>query len=243
MENRERRGHRDYKKSPVHGERRKRLDMPRYIYPGDEWKIIENEFSPEHIGQMESIFALSNGYLGMRGTFEEGRPFCAHGTLINGFYESWPIIYPEQAYGFAKTGQTIVNLHDLKIFRLFVDDEHFSLSDAKLKHFTRTLDMKEGTLTRDILWEMPSGKLVSIKSTRLVSFEHRHLAFIDYEVTVLNSHAPVVILSEIKPHRTIRGTDSDPRDTKVFREKTLNPQTKIPKIFRSFSASEPKIAI
>src|SRR6056297_3696389 len=89
--------------------------------------------------------------------------------------------------------------------------------------------MKEGTLTRDILWEMPSGKLVSIKSTRLVSFEHRHLAFIDYEVTVLNSHAPVVILSEIKPHRTIRGTDSDPRDTKVFREKTLNPQTKIAK--------------
>lgn len=203
------------------------LNPPRYIYPGNEWKIIEKQFYPDFLGQMETIFALSNGYLGMRGTFEEGRPFYNHGNLINGFYESWPIVYGEKAYGFAKTGQTIVNLHDLKIIRLFVDDEPFYLPTANLKDFTRTLDMKEGTLSRDIVWEMPSGKLVSIKSTRLVSFEHRHLAVIQYEVTVLNSHAPVVILSEIAPHRTIRGTDGDPRDARIFREKVLNPQAKI----------------
>ncbi|MFT5702496.1 MAG: alpha,alpha-trehalose phosphorylase [Desulforhopalus sp.] len=208
---------------------RERLNPPRYIYPGDEWKIIEKEFYPDFIGQMETIFALSNGYLGMRGTFEEGDPFYSHGNLINGFYESWPIVYAEKAYGFAKTGQTIVNLHDLKIIRLFVDDEPFFLPTADLKNFTRTLDMKEGTLTRNILWKMSSGKMVSIKSTRLVSFEHRHLAAIQYEVTVLNSDAPVVILSEITPHRTIRGTDGDPRDTRVFREKVLNPQAKIAK--------------
>ncbi len=206
---------------------RERLNPPRYIYPGDEWKIIEKKFYPAFLGQMETIFALSNGYLGMRGTFEEGRPFYNHGNLINGFYESWPIVYGEKAYGFAKTGQTIVNLHDLKVIRLFVDDEPFFLPTADLRHFERTLDMKAGTLTRDILWEMPSGKLVSIKSTRMVSFEHRHLAAIQYEVKVLNSHAPLVILSEITPHRTIRGTDGDPRDTRVFREKVLNPETKV----------------
>jgi alpha,alpha-trehalose phosphorylase len=206
---------------------RERLNPPRYVYPGDEWKIIEKQFYPDFIGQMETIFALSNGYLGMRGTFEEGRPFYNHGNFVNGFFESWPIVYGEKAYGFAKTGQTIVNLHDLKIIRLFVDDEPFFLPTADLKHFTRTLDMKEGTLIRNILWEMPSGKLVSIKSTRLVSFEHRHLAAIEYEVTVLNSTAPVVISSEITPHRTIRGTDGDPRDTRVFREKVLNPRAKI----------------
>jgi len=208
---------------------RERLNPPRYIYPGDEWKIIEKEFCPEFLGQMETIFALSNGYLGMRGTFEEGSPSYHHGNLVNGFYESWPIVYGEEAYGFAKTGQTIVNLHDLKVIRLFVDDEPFFLPTADLKKFTRTLDMQKGTLTRDILWSMPSGKLVSIKSTRLVSFEHRHLAAIQYEVTVLNSRAPVVISSEITPHRTIRGTDGDPRDTKIFREKVLNRQTRMAK--------------
>ncbi len=208
---------------------RERVNPPVYIYPGDEWKIIEKEFYPQLLGQMETIFALSNGYLGMRGTFEEGTPFVNHGTLINGFYESWPIIYGEKAYGFAKTGQTIVNLHDLKIIRLFVDDEPFFLPTADLKHFQRTLNMKEGTLTRDVLWEMPSGKMVSIKSTRLVSLEHRHLAAIHYEVSIVNSHAALVILSEITPHRTIRGTDGDPRDTRIFREKVLDPQVKTAK--------------
>ena len=90
---------------------RERLNPPRYIYPSDEWKIIEKAFCPQFLGQMETIFALSNGYLGMRGTFEEGRPFDNHGNIVNGFYESWPIVYGEEAYGFAKTGQTIVNLH------------------------------------------------------------------------------------------------------------------------------------
>jgi len=206
---------------------RERLNPPRYVYPGDEWKIIEKQFYPDFIGQMETIFALSNGYLGMRGTFEEGRPFYNHGNFVNGFYESWPIVYGEKAYGFAKTGQTIVNLHDLKIIRLFVDDEPFFLPTADLKQFTRTLNMKEGTLTREIIWEMASGKRVSIKSTQLVSFVHRHLAAINYEVTLLNSAAPVVISSEITPHRTIRGTDGDPRDTRVFREKVLNPRAKV----------------
>ena len=128
---------------------RERLNPPRYVYPGDEWKIIEKRYYPDFLGQMETIFALSNGYLGMRGTFEEGRPFYNHGNFINGFYESWPIVYGEKAYGFAKTGQTIVNLHDLKIIRLFVDDEPFFLPTADLIHFTRTLNMKKGTLTRD----------------------------------------------------------------------------------------------
>jgi len=53
---------------------RERLNPPRYIYPIDEWKIIEKRFHPEFLGQMETLFALSNGYLGMRGTFDEATP-------------------------------------------------------------------------------------------------------------------------------------------------------------------------
>ncbi len=204
---------------------RERVNPPHYIYPGHEWKIIETRFYPPFVGQMETILALSNGYLGMRGTFEEGRPFYQHGNFVNGFYESWPIVYGEKAFGFAKTGQTIVNLHDLKIIRLFVDDEPFFLPTADLKAYTRTLDMEKGILTREILWKMPSGKIVSIRSTRLVSLEHRHLAAIQYEVAVVNGHAPVVISSEIRPHRTVRGTDGDPRDTRIFRQKVLVPES------------------
>jgi len=203
---------------------RERLNLPRYIYPIDEWKITEKRFHPEFLGQMETLFALSNGYLGMRGTFEEGTPSIDLGNFVNGFYESWPIIYGEEAFGFAKTGQTIVNLPDLKIIRLFVDDEPFFLPTADLKHYERVLDMQSGTLRREILWQMASGILVSIKTERLVSFEHRHLAAISYEVTVLNKRAPVVISSEIVHHKTVRGSDGDPRHTRLFKEKVLKPE-------------------
>jgi len=203
---------------------RERLNLPRYIYPIDEWKITEKRFHPEFLGQMETLFALSNGYLGMRGTFEEGTPSIDLGNFVNGFYESWPIIYGEEAFGFAKTGQTIVNLPDLKIIRLFVDDEPFFLPTADLKHYERVLDMQSGTLRREILWQMASGILVSIKTERLVSFEHRHLAAISYEVTVLNKRSPVVISSEIVHHKTVRGSDGDPRHTRLFKEKVLKPE-------------------
>jgi len=176
---------------------RKRLELPRHIYPADQWKMVEKQFYPEFLGQTETIFSISNGYLGIRGVFEEGIPSFDNGTFINGFYESWPITYGEEAYGFARTGQTIVNVTDSKIIKLYVDDEPFYLPTANLLKFERTLDMKSGTLERDVVWELSSGKQVSIKSTRIVSFEHRHLAAISYSVTVLNAKAPVVITSEI----------------------------------------------
>ena len=178
---------------------------------------------PDLLEQGETMFALGNGYLGMRGCFVEGGPIGQNGTFINGFYESWPIVYPEQAYGLAATGQTIVNVTDTKIIKLYVDDEPFWLPHANVRSFDRRLNMKSGTLDRDIVWETPAGKRVSIKSRRLVSFEHRHLAAMFYQVTLLNAAAPVVMSSEmIANEPTPRRDNRDPRQAKVFMEKVLN---------------------
>ena len=147
---------------------REHIQPPAYVYPLDEWRMLEKRFYPRFLAQTESIFATANGYLGLRGTFEEGEPASQGGTFVNGFYESWPIVYGEEAYGFAKTGQTIVNVTDAKIIKLYVDDEPFFLPTANLTLFERALDMKNGTLDRELLWETPSGKRVSIKSRRLV---------------------------------------------------------------------------
>ena len=178
---------------------------------------------PDLLEQGETMFALSNGYLGMRGCFEEGGPIGQNGTFINGFYESWPIVYPEEAYGLATTGQTIVNATDTKIIKLYVDDEPFWLPHANVRSFDRRLNMRSGTLDRDVVWETPAGKKVSIRSRRLVSFEHRHLAAMWYEVTLLNAAAPVVLSSEmIANEPTPRRDNRDPRQAKVFVEKVLN---------------------
>jgi alpha,alpha-trehalose phosphorylase len=196
---------------------------PFHDFPADEWNVIEKAFHPEFLAQLETMLALGNGYLGMRGCPEEGGPNAENATLINGFYEANQIVYPEDAYGFAKIGQTIVNVTDGKIIKLFVDDEPFWLPNARLLSYDRRLNMKSGTLDREILWETPAGKHVSITSRRLVSFDNKHVAAISYRVTLLNAGASLVISSEMAANRPSTYTNAnDPRQTRIFAEPILH---------------------
>jgi alpha,alpha-trehalose phosphorylase len=192
-----------------------RLKPPAQDYPPNEWSLIEKNLRPEFIAQMESVLAVGNGYFGMRGVHEEGRPSIQNGTFVNGFYESWPIVYAEEGYGFARNGQTILDVTDTKIIKLFVDDEPFDLSTAGVRRYIRQLNMKSGTLDRDLVWETLSGKLVQIRSRRLSSFQQRYVAAISYEVTILNQAAHVLISSEMLNQRPDeqRSTE-DPRQAK-----------------------------
>jgi len=202
------------------------LRPPSRDYPADEWNVIEKRFNPEFLAQSETMMALGNGYVGMRGCLEEGGPNVENSTLINGFYETRPIVYGEEAYGFAKTGQTICNVTDSKIIKLFVDDELFWLPDAHLLGYDRRLNMKSGTLDRDILWETPSGKQVSIRSRRLISFTNKHVAAISSCVTLLNAEAFVVICSEMATNEPDGRVDSlDPRLAKAFSGRVLHPRS------------------
>ena len=199
--------------------------MPSSDYPPDEWNIVEKGFHPEFLAQLETMHALGNGYIGMRGCPEEGGPNAENGTFINRFYETRPIIYGEDAYGFAKTGQTMFSVTDSKIIKLFVDDEPFWLPTATLLSYDRRLNMKCGTLDREILWETPVGKQVSITSRRLVSLENKHVAAISYRVMLLNAAASLVISSEMAVSEPSAFTDgTDPRQTKVFADRVLHHQ-------------------
>jgi alpha,alpha-trehalose phosphorylase len=202
--------------------RHETLNPPQHIYPVNPWKIIETSFYPKFLAQTETLFAIGNGYLGMRGTFDEGSPSANNGTFINGFHETWPIVYGEDAYGFARTGQTMLNVTDTKVIRLYVDDEPFHLPTASLQLYQRTLDMETGTLDREILWETPSGKRVLIESHRMVSLEHRHLAAISYQITLLNADAPVEISSEMKADQPNPEGVDDPRKARGFKKKVLH---------------------
>jgi len=200
-----------------------RLRPPPHDYPADEWNLIEKRYHPEFMSQLETMLALGNGYLGMRGCPEEGGPYAENSTLINGFYETRPIVYGEEAYGFPKTGQTILNVTDSKTIKLFVDDEPFWLPTANILSYDRRLNMKSGTLDREILWETPAGKQVLITSRRLVSFTDRHAAAISYRVTLLNASAPVVISSEMAANApSPYSSTEDPRQTQAFVGPTLH---------------------
>src|SRR4030066_119495 len=108
----------------------------------ENWQIVEQNFRLEEALVNETLFALGNGYLGMRGTFEEGLGRVAlEGTYINGFYESAPIIYGEKFQGFAENKQTILNLANARLIRLTLGDEPFDMHQGLLLSYHRHLDM------------------------------------------------------------------------------------------------------
>ncbi len=210
---------------------------PEFLFPIDHWRWVESRFSEDFAGQSETTFSTANGYLGMRGGFQEGRPSFLHGTYINAFYETWPIPYGEKAFGFAKTGQTMVNVPDGKIIRLYVDDEPFTIDRATLDDYERALDFKTGTYERRTTYTTASGKQVRMRATRLVSFTDRHVAAIRFEVEVVNAKAPLVIVSEMVNHAAVdaqRRSEmpdpggkpdlDDPRLAKTFSEQVLVPE-------------------
>jgi alpha,alpha-trehalose phosphorylase len=198
--------------------------LPELIYPIEDWRLVERTFAPQFLPQGETIFAVANGYLGMRGTFSEAEPAYRHGTFINGFHETWPIPYGERAFGFATTGQTIVNVPDGKIIRLYLDDEPFDLSGASILRYERALDMRAGTLDRQILWETPAGRQVLVETRRLVSFHEKHIAAIQYRATVLNARASLVLVSELVNHPAGEGRDDDPRLARALSHEVLVPR-------------------
>ncbi|HEX2105009.1 MAG TPA: glycosyl hydrolase family 65 protein [Solirubrobacteraceae bacterium] len=192
------------------------------LYPVADWQIVEREVAPGERGALESVFAVGNGYLGIRGTPEEGTPAHDPGVTLNGFHETWPIVYPEDAYGLARTGQTVVNATDGSIIRLEVDDEPLDLATAKILRYERVLDMQIGVLEREVEWQTARGARVLVRSRRLASLHDRHLSAMDYEVVALDCAVRVAISSELVTHAPEQASD-DPRRGKGFAEKVLVP--------------------
>jgi alpha,alpha-trehalose phosphorylase len=204
---------------------------PEHLFPPDEWRITEARYSDEFAGRAETVFSLSNGFVGIRGSFGEGRPALTPGTFINGFHETWPIVHAERAPALARTGQTIVNVPDTTIIKLYVDDEPFYLPTAQVHDYARVLDMRAGTLTRELVWATDAGKRVRIRSRRIVSLEHRHLVAMTYEVTMLDHGAPVVISSMVLNRQDDRlsgrlpeSRPGDPRLATMLPDRVLNAQ-------------------
>lgn len=152
--------------------------LDRTVYPIDPWRLIE--LAPSGGPAADTVFSVGNGFVGLRGAREEE---AAGGTcFVNGFYETWPIRYPEDAYGFARHGQTIQAAPDPVRLRLALDDE--PVEAGTIIEQTRVLDLATGVLTRTTVWETPAGP-VRLDASRLASFRRRGLVASRIEVTPL----------------------------------------------------------
>lgn len=207
--------------------------IDREAFPVDPWRLVEKIPGRASLGLTETLFAQSNGYLGMRANPEEGRDSADHGTFINGLHETWNIRHAEDAYGLAREGQTIISAPDAKAMRLYIDDEPLRLAAADIENFERSLDFRDGVLRRTLVWRTPAGKHVRVSSRRMVSFQEKHLAIMELEVELLDSDAAVVVTSQIlnrqdgedEYHDRARagGDDLDPRRAETLSGRVLIP--------------------
>ena len=162
----------------------------------EPWALTDSHYQPQHLLLQETLLSLANGYIGTRGTLEEGAPAAVascEGTYLNGVYSSEPIHYGEAAYGFAKHNHKMLQVANGKVLKLNVDGEAFCVDSAS--SHSRTLDLQQGVLSRHSEWQSSNGKQLRIASRRFVSQANPHLLAIELSITALNFSGEVILSS------------------------------------------------
>jgi alpha,alpha-trehalose phosphorylase len=187
------------------------------VFEVHPWSVPERELRLDLLATTESVFALSNGHIGLRGNLDEGEPAGHSGTYLNGFHERRPLPYAEAGYGYPESGETMINVTNGKVLRLLVDDEPFDLRYGTVELHKRTLDLRDGVLRREVRWLSPAGQGVILRTTRLVSFVHRSVAAILYEVEPYHGAARIVVQSELVANEPVAEEAADPRAAAALR--------------------------
>ncbi|MBS1151905.1 MAG: Maltose phosphorylase, partial [Myxococcaceae bacterium] len=149
--------------------------------PGDPvadpgWRLVDEGFVLAREHEIESLFALGNGYLGTRASLAEGSPLSAPATFIAGLFEvPFAGAVPELASlpDWARIAGTIEKLP----LRLF--------GTSPLEH-RRVLDLRQGVLWRDWRHQDQSGRITHVRGLRLASLADRHLILQSVELTAEN---------------------------------------------------------
>ncbi|MGY1833215.1 glycoside hydrolase family 65 protein [Geodermatophilus sp. SYSU D01180] len=174
------------------------------------WTVREPHVDTGTLGVAESLFSLSNGYLGVRGTLDEVEPFGMRGTYLSGVHETHPLSYPEGGYGQPGEGQALLTVTDGTPLRLLVDGIPLDVREVRPQVHERTLDLRAGTLDRLVRWTTPRGTTMEVTSRRLVSLAERSVCGTRYEVRALDGPAHVVVRSELASGSvTPTGVDND----------------------------------
>lgn len=176
------------------------------------WQVRESALAPGSPGAHETVFALANGYVGVRGTLDESQPSDSRGTFLSGVHEYHPLSYPEGGYGHPEHGQAVIGVADGSTVHLLVDGVPLNVRTTPPERHDRVLDLREGALHRETEWVTARGARVRLSSTRLVSLAQRPVTAIRYAVEAVDGAVQVVVRSGL----VVNGTppqvhNSDPR--------------------------------
>ena len=147
------------------------------------WKVVETELDKERMRLSESLTSTGNGYMGMRGNFEEDYTGDTHlGTYIGGVW------FPDKTrVGWWKNGYPlyfgkVINAVRLNGIHVEVDGETLDLNTAQVEAFYRELDMQNGLFLRRFTVRTAGGS-VQVEAERFVSLAQKELLAVRYRLT------------------------------------------------------------
>ncbi|WP_181347733.1 glycoside hydrolase family 65 protein [Thalassobacillus sp. CUG 92003] len=180
------------------------------------WKIKRHSMKETDLTNEESLFFLGNGYIGVRGNFEEtyGEAIgTIRGTYLNAFHDVIDIPYGEKLFAFPDNQQKMLNVMDSQTIHVYLGEEkeHFSMTEGEVLDYTRTLHMDEGRMVREIHWKSPLGREIKVQFERLVSFVHRELFLINMTLTPMNFSESITVVSVLNGDVENYVNPDDPR--------------------------------
>ena len=177
----------------------------------DRWLLIWEGFDPEKEGLREALCTLGNGFFATRGAAEEHRADGTHypGTYVAGGYNQ----LSSEVAGRVVVNEDLVNVPNwLPLTFCVADAPAQDLGAMEILAHRQELDLREGTLRRQLRVEDRQGRITSIESRRLVHMGKPNLAAIEWRVVAENWSGAVLLRS---------GLDGSVTNTGVARYRQL----------------------
>ena len=177
---------------------------------GAVWLVRRHGIRRAGFAQDESLYALANGSLGVRGGLEEDDS-PSQGCFLAGVWERSPITYHERFAGYARHTDTRVPVADASRIRLRLGETLVRLDAGEWLSLERQLDLRDGCYRRTLRWRTPAGGTLEIVAERLVPLDRPGVLAIRYRVRSLDYRGPIALESAIDTSRAAVAQGEDPR--------------------------------
>ncbi|WP_449429328.1 beta-phosphoglucomutase [Rhodanobacter umsongensis] len=184
------------------------FDTP--VAEADTWRLSQSHWQPAHAARDETLFALANGALGVRGGFEESSS-STQGSFLCGVWERAPIHYHERHFGFARNTDTRLPVAEATAVRIRLGDVHIDPTQGELLAFNRVLDLREGKLVRFLRWRTVQGHTFELETERIAPIAHAGLLCIRLRLRSIDYVGPVAFESSISGIQAAAAQGDDPR--------------------------------
>jgi kojibiose phosphorylase len=150
------------------------------------WQVVEDGFDPARANTYETLFTTGNGYLGTRGSLEESHEGALPGTFLRGVFDHHDSAVID-----------LVKAPDWVALAVMVNGTKLDVTSASIVRHRRVLDMREGTLSRETVFEDSDGRRTRLETIRFTSSADQHLCCLQARITPENHTASISVHSGI----------------------------------------------